>query len=437
MTGRHRSTGARWRRRLLIGAVQLVIVLAVAEVVVRAAAPHHRGLRMVLLASTMTTEFNDAETLPELMNRTMLGFRPGAVHYGFVLNSRSFRTHEYAETPAPGVLRVVALGDSFTFASGGLPHEDHWTTRLEGKLLRRLHRPVEVIRLGVPDTGPAFQSRLWQVEASALEPELVVVAFFVGNDFVDHQDDVGVFGSPESGLSTRLASASVLYRAIRNLARVVGAGVGRGGGSGSEPAGGVAPGDPVPGYRGSFEPDRPTFSRRRFLAIEAERMALCLRSEQAPFELLAERVAGVVVELAATVEATGARCLVMVIPDQYQVDPDLAREAALAAGRRLDDYDLGRPQRFLLGALDAAGVDALDMLSVFRRHADPGSFYRPRDTHWSRTGNAVAAEALARRVTRRLDPTDETIHADGFESGSAAAWVSGDRPRDQSLVPDT
>ena len=424
MTAAHRS-GARWRRWLIIGAVEVVVVLLLAELAVRVAAPFNRDLRMLLRASTTTTEFDDAETLPELMNRTMLGFRPGTVQYGFVLNSRSFRTREYTTTPAPGVLRVVALGDSFTFASGGLPAADHWTTVLESELERRLERQAEVLRLGVPDTGPAFQLRLWQIEASRLDPDVVVLAFFVGNDFVDHQPDAGVFARPERGLSARLASVSALYRAVRNLTRVLGARADGPTQAGSLDAAGAGPGEPVPGYREAFDPDRPTFSRRRFLAIEAGRMALCLRSEQAAFERLDRKVAEVVVELASEVRESGAACVVMLIPDQYQVDPDLAERAARSVGRELDDYDLERPQRALGRALDAAGVDRIDLLPVFRRHAGDGPLYRPRDSHWNRSGNALAARTLARWMRRDLGAARTgAIHSDGFEQGSSAAWSS-------------
>ncbi len=407
-----------------------MVVLLLGELAVRVAAPHNRGLRMLLRASTTTTEFDDAETLPELMNRTMLGFRPGTVQYGFVLNSRSFRTHEYTTTPPPGVLRVVALGDSFTFASGALPDADHWTTLLERELEQRLDRRTEVLRLGVPDTGPAFQLRLWQIEASRLEPEVVVLAFFVGNDFTDHQADAGVFASRGRGLSGRLASLSALYRAVRNLTRVLAAGADRPSDAASRGAADVTPGEPVPGYRDTFDRDRPTFSRRRFLAIEAERMALCLRSEQAAFDRLAERVAGVVVELSSEVRASGADCVVMIIPDQYQIDGSLAERAAASVGHRIDDYDLERPQRALHQALDTAGVGRLDLLPVFRRHAGEGALYRPRDSHWNRRGNELAARALAQWVVRdRAATTADAIYSDGFEQGSSTAWSSTESTR--------
>ena len=403
-------------------AVQLVVVLVLTEVAVRLVAPHHRGLRMLLGTPAGATDFSDADTLPEIMSRTMLGFSPGSVEYGFVLNSRSFRTREYEPSPARGVFRVVALGDSFTFASGALPHEDHWTTLLEEGLNGVSDRPVEVLRLGVPDTGPAFQLRLWQVEASKLRPDVVVMAFFIGNDFIDHQGDCGVFGGGNRGFSGRLASVSVLYRAARNLRRVWSAGADPAGhrGLGETPS----PGRSIPGYREAFDPDRPTFNRERFVAIEAERMALCLRSEEEAFRQLADRTAGVVTDLADEIGRAGARFVVMVIPDQYQVDQIIVEEVLSSTGTRRADYDFNRPQRVLIRALESSGIEVLDLLPVFNRVSSGDALYRLQDTHWNGRGNEIAAESLVEYIDTGGTGGGAELFFDDLEQGSPDAWSS-------------
>ncbi len=418
-----------WRRRSVTIAIQILVVLVLTELAVRLVAPHHRGLRMLLGNSTRATDFTDAETLPEIMNRTMLGFSPGSVEYGFVLNSRSFRTREYEPGPARGAFRVVALGDSFTFASGALPHEDHWTTLVEEELNGVSDRPAEVLRLGVPDTGPVFQLRLWQVEVSKLRPDVVVMAFFVGNDFIDHQGDCGVFGGGDRGFSGRLASASALYRVARNLRRVWDADAEPAGRrkSGSTPA----PGQPIPEYRESFDPDRPSIKRDSFIAIEAERMAICLRSEEEAFRQLADRAAGVVIELADEVRQAGVRFVVMVIPDQYQVDQSLVEEVLSSTGTRFEDYDFDRPQRVLGKALESEGIEVLDLLPVFSRASSGDALYRPQDTHWNRRGNEIAAESLADFLATGRAGRGAELFFDDLEGGSPDAWTwvqPGEKP---------
>jgi hypothetical protein len=412
----------------VLGLIEVAAVLVLAEIAVRVASTRHRGLEMVLKASTDATGFDDAESLPELMARTMLGFSPGAVQYGFVLNSRGFRTREYAPEPSRDTVRVAALGDSFTFASGGLPHEDHWTTLIETRLAGTADRPVEVLRLGVPDTGPAFQLRLWQLEVARLEPDVVVLGFFVGNDFVDHEDRRHVFGGRRRGIGGRLASASTLYRAVRNLIRIRTSAVG-GGTAGSQAGadgGGRKVGRPVPGYADGFDYEHPTFSRDRYLAIESRRMAQCLRSEAEAFDELAGRVLPTVLELVEEVTSTGARCVVMVIPDQYQVNDALAEEIFEVSGTSRDDYDLGRPQRVLREGLAGSGAEVLDLLPVFREAVRGGPLYRPRDTHWNRRGNRLAAAALAEVLAPGGRFGRPELFADGLESGRLDGWSAAE-----------
>jgi hypothetical protein len=279
-----------------------------------------------------------------------------------------------------------------------------------------------VLRLGVPDTGPAFQLRLWQVEAAALEPDVVVMAFFVGNDFIDHRGDCGVFGGGDRGLSGQLAAVSQLYRAARNLGRVVSAGDGAWRSAGDAGVNEPAVGQPIPRYREDFDENQPTFGREQFLAIEAGRMALCRRFEEEGFQRLADLTAATVNELAAEVEATGARFVVMLIPDQYQVDDSLVDEIFRHDGGSRDDYDFSRPQRVLREALEAANIEVLDLLPVFRAAAAGGALYRPRDTHWNRRGNEIAAAVLTDVLVQGGVFGEPTLFSDGLESGRLDAW---------------
>lgn len=427
------SRNRSWRRWTLFVALQLLVILILAEAATRVVATKHRGLKMLLNASAEVTDFSDVETLEELMDRSMLGFSPFSVEYGFVLNSRSFRTMEYSPGGAHDRLRVVALGDSFTFASGGIPHEDHWTTLTQRDLARRSDRRVEVLRLGVPGTGPAFQLRLWELEAAGLEPDVVVVGFFVGNDFVDHQDEGGVFGGDRSGFGEWLAVKSALFRVTRNLIRVANSGaVLRGNSGDGQPDSPAASGRSLPRYRKSFDPTRPTFDRDRFVEIEARSMALCLRAEETAFAELSDRVAATVLKLASAVEAAGARFIVMVIPDQYQVDDELVDEILKTNGLGRDDYDLDRPQQTLVAALESAGVEVLDLLPVFRSTGRGADLYRPLDTHWNRRGNAVAAEALVDLVIPWNASSSGAIFIDDLEAGDISAWqATGESDSDE------
>jgi hypothetical protein len=382
----------RTSRWVALGLLQILLVLVLLEVALQLLAPHRPGLRALLYAPRAATRFEEAGDLSELLEMSLLGHRPFATVYGFVLNSRSLRTREYTNAKPPGALRVLAIGDSFAFDSGGLPHEDHWPTLLERDLAARRQQPVEVLRLGVPGTGTQFQLRLWQLEGRHLDADAVVLAFFVGNDFAENR---GALAGPTNFVD-RLAARSASVRLARNLWRV------RRGAHRLEPfhlaspgaAGGERGGYAVEGYRERFQPERPSFDAAAFLDIERDRMSLLHVSRRAEFERLFQETGAVLDVFASEVRDAGAELVVLVVPDEFQVHAEVAREVARSARADLDDYDLDLPQRRLDAHLAARGVAAVDLLPAFRAAGASERLYRLRDTHWNAAGNALAARQL-------------------------------------------
>ena len=61
-----------------------------------------------------------------------------------------------------------------------VPHHLHYTT-----LAERDFEGLEVYNIGVVDTGPAEYRSMLELHALPLQPQLVVVALFVGNDIGD------------------------------------------------------------------------------------------------------------------------------------------------------------------------------------------------------------------------------------------------------------
>ncbi len=385
---RSRST-----RLLLLAVVQLGLTLALLEVGVRVLRNHQPGLRALLYEPTTPTRFQEIDSLPDLLEKSVLGYRPYQEFAGFVLNSRSLRTREYTQRKDPGTYRVLALGDSFTFGSGGVPHRQHWPTLLEEGLSKRRSERVEVLRLGVGGTGTEFQLRLWQIEGALLDADAVVVAFFVGNDFFEAQGKLAQ-EFPRSA-ADRVAAASLGFRLLRNLVRA----------RLDTEAGGVgdltAPsrndrrgGYEIPGYAERFDPDKPLLTTDAQLRIESKLMDLTARAFERQFLALFRRVARTLEGFHAEVTETGAEFTVLIIPDVYQVD-DTLRDAVLRAkGRPLEAYDLDRPQRTLVEFLTARGIDHVDVLPAFRLRGRSMRLYRPRDTHWNPAGNQLAARLL-------------------------------------------
>ena len=391
-------------RLLLRATLALLLLATTTEIAVRLARPFSPGLRRLLYEASLPAAFAPISTLPALMETTVNGWAPSAERDGWVLSSRSLATPEYGEAKAPGTLRLVLLGDSFT--ASRFPIARHWTTLAAADLAARTGMPVEPIRLAVPGTGPQFQLRLFEIEGARLGPDLVVLAFFVGNDFFDELGGRFARGSLDR-IALALRARSLAWRLAGNVVRVA---------TGLAPRPGPPDRGPVTTAAGTggyeiadfardFDETVPSFQEDAYLAVEAERLSLCRTDETGRFATRLGRVLEAIDQLDARVRATGARLAVMLIPDEYQVDPEVFAAAARHAGTERGDYDLDRPQRELARALDARGVPVLDLLGPSRRAARDAALYLPRDTHWNTAGHRLAAAELVRFVTeRRLLP---------------------------------
>lgn len=380
-------------RRLLraVGllAFQVVAALLLLEATLRLVGRHHPDLATLLYMPSVRHDFDRFDDLETLMGQTVVGFRPGQPRAGFRLNSRSFRTREYTAPRRPGDLRIMALGDSFTDASGGVPFERMWTARLESRLRGALRRPVDVFGLGVPGVGPMFLLRLFELEQRLLRPDLVVLAFFVGNDFLDEQDRPV---EPWSGDAA--ARYSFAYRALRNLARELGAE--RAARRAAERAG-AQPTDAFGVDLGSDSAPTSELRTRtpeRFLEIEANRFEICRRDSQ-PFHEQAAAIGKILRRLDRQVRAAGAQLVVMLIPDEFQVDPALAATLVTRLGLEPSMVDVDQPQAVLGRILDEAGIATLDLLPAFRARSASERLYWPRNTHWNPRGHDFAAELLS------------------------------------------
>ncbi len=95
----------------------------------------------------------------------------------WTINANGFRAdHNYAPTPAPGVHRVIGVGDSFTF--GQCAASETWPAQLEARL-----PAAEVINMGANGYG-VDQMYLWyQQDGVRFDADVVVLAV-IGDDMV-------------------------------------------------------------------------------------------------------------------------------------------------------------------------------------------------------------------------------------------------------------
>ena len=125
--------------------------------------------------------------------------RPGIKGYflkeggGYVsINSDGLRDREHSLDKPPNTLRIAVLGDSFTEAMQVNREEAFWSV-MERDLLSCSHlrdRQVEVINFGQSGFGTTQEFLVLQHQVWKYSPEIILLAFFTGNDVADNSQSL-------------------------------------------------------------------------------------------------------------------------------------------------------------------------------------------------------------------------------------------------------
>lgn len=151
-------------------------------------------------------------------------------------NSFGFRDTEWAVPKPAGTVRIMVVGDSFTFGNNNRV-EDLYVTRVERRLQRELGAHVEVINTSAGGWDLDNEVAFWRLEGIRYDPDIVVVGLFL-NDLLLPRDLATVFDEtgrldarpgwlrwiPYSAVFAAKRSAAVFY--VREMVRALGAGDG-------------------------------------------------------------------------------------------------------------------------------------------------------------------------------------------------------------------
>ena len=123
-------------------------------------------------------------------------------------NTRGFRTAEFGDAPAPGVVRIVVLGDSSTFG-WGVEHFETYAERLGTALAERWsvdRSRIEIVNLGVPGYS-SFQGRiLLERFALGLAPDAIVWSYLSNDGAVTGESDAATYEKRLGAIGALLAA---------------------------------------------------------------------------------------------------------------------------------------------------------------------------------------------------------------------------------------
>ena len=376
------------RRQFVAILLSSVLALAVAEVLTRTFAPRRT---IEVLAGAYPAMFGESDYLPY---RLRPGYRGRLATDEFDttvrINARGYRGEEFSSQRTDG-FRILAIGDSFTFG-WGVEDTETYASQLKQLLSVRDPSPaIDVINAGFaagysPDTYYLYLKR----EGLAVNPDLVIVGVYVGNDL----DSPAAFENEwleqdADGLPLRILNRN--SHVVGNM---------------------LLPRDVPLRYRVPLLHRLHLFQgvadlwwmvraaqRSSLLGAATLHAASSANDESVPYiyrTTYAERTNTVmrrVESLFRGMKSVAAEAqvplLFMIIPEQVQMST--AAFSGLPA-------EIDKPQRLLREFFDREHLPYIDLLPSLREAAAGGALYFPRDGHWNAAGHAAGARQLVDAV---------------------------------------
>jgi hypothetical protein len=148
-----------------------------------------------------------------------------------------------------------------------------------------------------------------------------------------------------------------------------------------------------------------TFVESAFLEIERHRLSICQvpSYEKGIYSKNIEYILQSFSQMKELLDDHGIQLAVGIYPDEFQVDDALLDKI-------FQTYDLDRAlfdttliQRVLEDHLRAANIDFVDLLGEFRAKGKDKRLYLLRNTHWNKDGIALAADLLFQFLVPKTD----------------------------------
>ena len=311
-------------------------------------------------------------------------------------NSVGLRDREFGERD-PESIRILGLGDSYAFGQG-VSIEEAYIKQLEAGLQDSLSKKVETINAGVPAYGLVQEVRYLEKYGLGLDPDVVLVGFFIGNDIVDSyelfdSDGKATIGVRDNYLFTRKAR------------------------------------DEDGGIRGLTAPLRYQlatgshlyiFLRNRFSGLLTQ---LGLRNmgsitefcelEYTPYmDAQWSHTQDLLMELDQICQDNEKRLVIALIPLIYQVHDDIWKEYVSILDIDESKYDMTKPQRLMLEFCAEKGIPCFDVLDPLREKGKDELLFFRVDGHLNAAGHRVMGRALTDYLTEFLAPDNDPAAAE-------------------------
>lgn len=366
-----------------------------------------RQVFIVLLITLVLTEiafriFNYIHPSPIFHNNSYVRFRghPNDKIFNFPLNSKGFKDVEFNEKKDEGTYRILGLGDSFAF--GVVPYENNYLTLLDDGLNKN-GKKIELINMGIPGIGPKDYLALLDNEGLKLQPDMVLLSFFIGNDFLREIKESEIY-------SYSYLASFIHYFIIIGSERL------------------VVPSD-------TYNDTEPTFTDAKFVSIENERSEI-YRKQNKSFETDFVEAMSYLEKIKRRCDERNIAFAVVLIPDEVQINKTLQSRVMQikAFNASPDEFDFTLPNKLMAEKLKEQHINFIDLLDDFARQSGQTPLYKPNDTHWNIAGNKLAAEVMQKRLfdnqaapnaTDQGAQSSEPSSCEGFHEATDCNSITG------------
>ena len=331
-------------------------------------------------------------------------------------NQFGFNDRDYPLLKEPGKYRALIVSDSFNWAGG---QNGNYTALLEQKFESYYgqHR-VDIINAGYPGTHTVEQLAMLKKYGLQYNPDLVVLGFFVGNDFrdadphrkriivndlyvdIDRRKELIIFGYPIIGKSRLLLFVEQKYKIWQELRKAkkeakksqVSLLL-------ADASGGANAQDREP------EKSPGILSQEAFLQVEKSRLKFCKKEdlERGKRDENINYILNGISEMKALLDSKEIEFMVAIYPDEYQVSDRLFQEIMQRFDLDPADYIVNCQQLILIRYLEANGIPYIDMLAKFKKEQNNRPLYLLREPHWNSAGNKLAADILFDYLVKKRD----------------------------------
>jgi hypothetical protein len=297
-------------------------------------------------------------------------------------SSRGYLTKDIFKK-IPGTIRILGLGDSFSVYL--CDKGQNYNNLLQKDFISQGRGDVELVNAGMEAIGPGYYWHILHKYGDLFQPDLVMVGFFVGNDFeeADFAITIGNYmREPHDFIKRYLRYYQFrnwrLYKLCKNkynrfrdeqlkkreIKRY------------------------PPQYVG-------TFSQETFLEVERTRSWIFDRNKRDRLEKNWRECSALLLKMKDWCDRRKIKFVIVILPDQFQVDAEL-RKAIFAKYQRIKEknIDLTQPDNLIVNFCREQNIHCLDLLGQFQEQGKTRQLYALRDTHWNEAGNRLAADLI-------------------------------------------